>query len=438
MLLSFRAANHRSLRDEQQLNLAWAFKADLPEAVDWPAVPVAAIFGANASGKSNLIDALNYLRAMALESDRETEPGYGIERSPFALDPDMAAEDSWFVVDAVLEGVRFTYGFALNDFRVTDEWLYRYPSKQRQIVFERKAGKYRFGTTVHSERELRRVTEITPDSVLFITSAARYEQQDVLPVYSWLRDIEISNRSQSLYTRSDRMAAWLTREENRQRALKLLKFADFGINDVIARELPGDEVSSTTSPIYYATRTSRSADGLRIRSRVRIELLFEMSGSKGHVPLALEQQSDGTRAFLTMLPGVLKCLETGSVMVIDELESNLHPNLARHVVKLFQDPESNPRGAQLVFTTHNTSLLGSNFEILKRDQIWFVEKGEQDGATILFPLSDFKPRNKENTERRYLGGGYGAVPFIDEDLAITALQHGTDSRPDEADGGRRE
>lgn len=348
----------------------------------------------------------------------------------------MAAEDSWFVVDAIIDDVRFTYGLALNDDGVTEEWLYRYPSKQRQIVFERKNGEYRFGTTIQSE--LRRITEITPDQVLFMTTAARYEQADVLPVYSWLRDMEISGSLREVSLSPARTATWLFREENRLKALKLLKFADFGIRDVIVRELDTDGTTLELSPGYRIIRQFRTPDGQRKLARIRVELLFEMSGTKGSTHLTLEQQSAGTTTFLTMLPGVLKCLETGSVMVVDELESNLHPNLAQHIVGLFQDPESNPHGAQLVFTTHNTSLLGSNFEILKRDQIWFVEKGEQDGATILFPLSDFKPRNKENTERRYLGGGYGAVPFIDDDLAIAALRHRTDSDPDEAGGGQGE
>jgi len=156
-----------------------------------------------------------------------------------------------------------------------------------------------------------------------------------------------------------------------------------------------------------------------------------MSGPKQNARLTFEQQSAGTKTFLTLLPEVLQSLKSGSVMVVDELESNLHPNLARHIVGLFQDPRMNPHAAQLIFTTHNTSLLGSNNEILKRDQIWFVEKGDQDGATNLFPLSDFKPRKQENTERRYLGGGYGAVPFIDDALAAEVLQPGPDT--DDAD-----
>jgi hypothetical protein len=146
-----------------------------------------------------------------------------------------------------------------------------------------------------------------------------------------------------------------------------------------------------------------------------------MRGASAGTTLSLAQQSTGTRVFLSHLPLVLDCLKSGLPMVVDELESSLHPNLARQIVALFQDVRTNPHGAQLIFTTHDTSLLGSNNEWLKRDQVWFVEKKHECGASVLFPLSDFKPRANENTERRYLGGGYGAVPFVDADLAVEAL-----------------
>lgn len=433
MLLSFRVANHRSLRDEQQLNLAPVFDADRPEGTDWPAVPIAAIFGANASGKTNLVDAMLYLRQMALESDREAEPGYGVTRFPFALDPDISALESWFVIDAALEGVRYTYGFGINDNGISEEWLHRYPIGRKQIVFERKNGEYRFGTTVNDE--LHRIESITPSSVLFLTSSARFGQIDVLPMYSWLRQMGTITNTREYYQDATQTTQWLLAEDNRRKALKLLEFADFGIVDVTAREVRSYEDLLTEPRVAPLIRPARKDDWRRL-NRTRLELLFEMRGSKSNVRLTLDQQSAGTRTFLGLLPDVLRCLDTGSLIVVDELESNLHPNLAKHIVDLFQDPRTNPHAAQLVFTTHNTSLLGSNNEILKRDQIWFVEKGGQDGATALYPLSDFKPRNKENTERRYLGGGYGGVPFIDETVAIDALS--SEGYADEPEGSSRE
>lgn len=390
MLLSVRAVNHKSLRDEQQLNLVPAYEADRPTGTDWPAVPVVAIFGANASGKSNLIDAISYIWEMATQSDRSAEPGRGVNRSPFMLDPEAAKAPSWYDIDAVIAGVRYTYGFAVDDDRVVEEWLHRYPRGRKQIVFERTQDEFRFGTTVAAD--LQRATAITPSNVLFLSTAARAGQNDVQAVYRWLRSIAAPGTGLWFIRRYAPLAEWLSDDVRRRRALALLSFADLGIAD------------------------------LSVEDVARQRVWFEMKGARPGVRLSLDQQSSGTRTFLEHLPEVLDCLAQGSIMIVDELESNLHPNLAAHIVRLFQRTETNPHGAQLIFTTHNTSLLGSNNETLKRDQIWFVEKNHETGASKLYPLTDFKPRDKENTERRYLGGSYGAVPFIDDDVADAAIQ----------------
>ena len=138
MLLSFRFANHRSFRDEQQLNLLPVYDADPPdEGAELEAVPVAGIFGANASGKSNVISALSYMSRMVGESDRESEPGLGPRRQPFRLDPEISAQPSSYAVDLMLEGVRHTYGFRLDSKQVLEEWLYSYPLRRKRVIFER-------------------------------------------------------------------------------------------------------------------------------------------------------------------------------------------------------------------------------------------------------------------------------------------------------------
>jgi AAA15 family ATPase/GTPase len=428
MLLSFRVVNHRSLRDEQQLNLAPAFDADRPPGTHWPAVPVAAVLGANASGKSNLIDALSFMRQMVLRSDREGEPGQGIARSPFLLDPNYSAADSWYDIDVVISGVRYSYGFGLNDERVVEEWLHRYPKNHKQIVFERKGNEYRFGTTI--DANLKRMVDITPDRVLFISSAARFEQADVLALYKGLAEIRMSSDPVAVLFPSKEANQLFSDEQYHEQARDLLQFADLGIEDILLENVDFAEWPKFEQNMWQMTqdfqrllREQESSDkpSRRASPPTRQELRFKMRGAREGATLSLDQQSAGTRTFLTHLPTVLTCLRQGHVMVVDELESNLHPNLARHIVGLFQDVRTNPLAAQLIITTHNTSLLGSNNEYLKRDQIWFIEKNHETGASNLYPLTDFKPRNKENTERRYLGGGYGAVPFIDPELAIEAL-----------------
>lgn len=392
MLLSFRAVNHRSLRDEQHLNLAPVYDADRPAGTSWPAVPVAAIYGANASGKSNLIDAFAYMREMVLHSDRTAEPGMGVPRSPFRLDPEVARSPSSFDVDVVIDGTHYSYGFSVDDKGVVEEWLYRYPRKRRQIVFAREGGTYRYGTTTGSD--LREAEGITAGNALFLSVAARAGKSEVLPVYQWLRGLRLPSREMPQWW-IDALGPYLVRvaedDAHRRAMLALLRAADLGIEDF----------------------------GLSDAHSHR--LWFRMHGASDGSTLALRDQSAGTLLFVERMREVLGVLGAGLIMIVDELETNLHPNLAGQIVRMFQDPDVNPRRAQLIFSTHDTSLLGSNAETLKRDQVWFVEKDHGSGASRLFPLTDFKPRDTENTERRYRSGSYHAVPFVDGEAMFAAV-----------------
>jgi hypothetical protein len=423
MLLSFRAVNHRSLRDEQHLNLAPVYDADRPPGTSWPAVPVAAVYGANASGKSNLIDALDYMRAMVLASDREAEPGLGVRRNPFLLDPDVAATPSSFDIDVLIDGTHYSYGFSVDDGGVAEEWLYRYPNKRRQVVFSREGRSYRYGTK--TDPDLREAEGITAENVLFTSVAARAGKSEVQPLYRWMRSIMVpSNHLPGWQFRRPPLGVslvGLAREEPRRRdVLDFLRAADTGIEDFGIEYVEYDGWSEAQKSRYR--RRQREIDPEESSTPPpRRRIWFHMRGAKPGCTLELADQSDGTRLFLQRMLEVLDVLAAGSLMAVDELEANLHPHLAGQIVRLFQDPVVNPLGAQLIFTTHDTSLLGSNAETLKRDQVWFVEKDFASGASRLFPLTDFRPRDTENTERRYRGGSYRAVPFVDEEATREAV-----------------
>lgn len=131
--------------------------------------------------------------------------------------------------------------------------------------------------------------------------------------------------------------------------------------------------------------------------------------------MPLEEESKGTLTLFNLAPAVLSVLWTGGILVVDELEASLHPLLGLHIVRQFNDPARNPRNAQLLFTTHDTNLLGTTLgePALRRDQIWLTEK-DKEGASRIYPLTDYKPRKEENLERGYLQGRYGAIPFLGE------------------------
>ncbi|MFI6404853.1 ATP/GTP-binding protein [Streptomyces sp. NPDC050548] len=404
-------ANHRSLREEQQLLLAPVYDADRPEGTERPAVPVVAVFGANAAGKSNVVDALRYMARMVRSSHREAEPGEKIERFPFVLDEEAVHEPSWYVVDLLLGGTRYAYGFSVEDERVLDEWLYSYPHGRKRVVFQRNDQDFTFGDT-SPRKELDLVRKITAPNVLFLTIAARSQQEAVLPVYEWfLRALAFESgdfRTRRLILR--RIGRMLEHSEQVPAIVGLLRAADLGIVGVGAEWEEG------------------TGESPRQRDFAIPRVWVEQQARRGTVRLSYDDQSAGTKALLAYSGPVLNALRDGGLLVVDEIDSSLHPRLTAHLIRLFQHPATNPRGAQLLLTTHDVSLLGRSGgeDILKRDQVWFVEKDEY-GETALFPLSDFKPRLEESRERRYLGGSYGAVPVLSEELfaAAVALREGT-------------
>ena len=385
MLRSFRLTNHRSFAAEQELSLLPVYDREQL------ALPVAAIYGANASGKSNLLDGLAFMRDAVLDSFQRWDAEGGVPRTPFRLDPALRTQPSGYVVDVVVDEIRYTYGFTVADDKVLEEWLYSYPEKKKRVLFERLDGRIRFGSTVGSERaKLDLLYELTRPNALFLSVAAQSETDPVMLVYQWFRHALVLRKSLNI----GRFPG--TDPERKRMVVDLLTVADVGIRDIQFME--GGE---HTAP----------------------RLMFEHQGADEWFDFT--DESAGTQSWVSLLPYAIDALETGKIMVIDEIDASLHPLLTARLIGLFREPETNPHGAQLIFTTRDASLLGTALgeEVLARDQIWFVEK-DRGGASRLYPLSDFKPREGENRERRYLGGSYGAVPVVSATGFADAVREG--------------
>jgi hypothetical protein len=384
MLRSFRVANHRSIRDEQELLLLPAYHEGEP------AVPVAAVYGANASGKSNLLDALAFMAVAVRDSFGRWSPDGGVPRKAFKLVPETLFEPSAYVVELMLGTVRYTYGFVVDNERVREEWLYSYPAKRKRVLFERSGDDVKIGTTV-AEPQLKGdvLSGLLRPNALFLSLAAQSRVDVVAPIYRYFSEmITFTPRgfSGDLHDVIDFLVA---APENHRRMVELIGVADVGVSDIAVFE-DRDPADARSGRIFF-----RHFDG---------HFLFDF-----------DEESAGTRSWIRLLPVVLDALDGGRTLVVDEIDASLHPALTAQLVRLFQESDTNPHRAQLIFTTHDTSLLGTMLgdEVLKRDQVWFVEKDGQ-GVSKLYPLSDFHPRKGENTERRYLGGSYGAVPVLSE------------------------
>lgn len=427
MLRSFRVANHRSIRDEQDLVLLPAYQGA------GEVVPVTAIFGANAAGKSTVLDALGFLQRIVRDSYRRWEPGSGIPRSPFRLDPACSHGPSTYVVDLVLDSVRYVYGISLDDEVVRDEWLYRYPHGRKQVVFEREGEELKLGSTVADHRGRQRfLNEVTRANASALGAGAMIDLGEVAPVYEWFRrQLQVQLHPATSASAVARAVTMLGDEgTDKAQLVQLLRAADLGITDLHLNQVPSKDEAGLW--IYLDPATGNASGDRRQAWRlgtdsargegtpVRQELRF-VHGRSG-VALTAGEQSAGTLAWLGLLTSALDVLGTGGLLCVDEIDASLHTRLTARLVGMFKDEETNPKSAQLIFTTHDASLLGTSLggEVLARDEVWFVEK-DSDGATRLFPLTDFKPRQQENTERRYLGGSYGAVPIVSDDDLRQAL-----------------
>lgn len=423
MLRSFRMGNHRSFRDEHELLLMPAY------AKDRQVVPVAGVYGANASGKSNLLDGLKFMADAVRDSFGKWPAEGGVPRQPFRLDPAARELPSVFVVELVDEGVRYVYGFEVDDERVLSEWLHSFPEKRKRIIFERDRDEVKFGSTVAELRStLEVLEELLRPNALFLGLAAQTNLRPLLPVYHWFTTKVAFRLAAPVVDELEIIELMLSDEHMRARLAAMMRVADFGIESIsFALDMTVERVQET---LGQQVEKASAADFLRFVRMLHPSerrILLTHGGSRSRFELA--DESAGTRSWLALLPSVLRLLDGGGVLVIDEIDASLHPRLTAQLVALFRDERVNVSDAQLIFTTHDPSLLSPALgaDVLRRDEVWFVEK-RAGGASELYPLSDFHPRKEgENLARRYLGGSYGAVPNLLEDDFVEAFTgHGGD------------
>lgn len=422
VLLAFRAENVRSFRDRFELNLLATPLAEdnVPRDVRWReggqplrVLPAACVFGANASGKSNVLRAMEDMRRHVLHSFRSADPAGRIPRRPFLLDSSASQGPSTFEIDLVLHGVRHEYGFRLDDDRVLDEWAYRYPRGRAALIFKREGDSVELGTSDRGKG--RAVLELLRSNALFLSTAAAANHPALLPLYEWFgRNLRLAEAA----SRGHRWAfttELLQNPETREQVLALLRAADLGVVGARPRPLDPQMLERLRRAVRILSGQEDEPEGSEADFPAIVELGVILSHRSGQDEVEFDtiDESVGTLVWLGLIGPVVDALAQGSVLLADELESSLHPALVIHLARLFQDPETNPRRAQLIFNSHEATLLGDSVggRVLGRDQVWFTEK-LSDGSTRLYPLSDLEPRKEEAIGRRYLAGRYGATPIV--------------------------
>ncbi|MBK8888903.1 MAG: AAA family ATPase [Dechloromonas sp.] len=420
MLVEFRVENFRSLRDEQVLSLVASkdktFEDTHTLETGLKAAPrlvrSAAIYGANASGKSNLIKALQYMRGVVMESATVIQPGQTYAVQPFRLDAESANQPTEFEVTFILDGIRYQYGFAMTTQRIVSEHLLVYKAFKPQRWFDRhfdeSTGKdvYDFGPGLKGPKNL--WEGATRPNALFLSMAVQLNSEALRPVFGWfVGGLVILNEQAPLGPQVS--IQMLKQAEGRKQICDFLSAADISIADieVVTRKVPGQ-----------AVHFDLAAGKTEVRSEEMEEhqLRFSHVTEQGRALFDLMDESNGTRNLLFLAGPVMDILRKGLTLVIDELDTSLHTLLVRELVRLFHCPDVNTGGAQLIFTTHDSSLLDAQ-NLFRRDQVWFVEK-DRDQVSALVSLSEFSPRKNEALERGYLMGRYGAVPFLEHALGL--------------------
>lgn len=420
MLLRFEVSNHRSIDESVELSMV-AVDNDRPaargiELINEKVLTVAGIYGPNASGKSNVLDAMAWLSQAVSQSLRSWDEF--VPRDPFRFNGGPARATA-FAIEMMVRGVRYSYLLELDGEQVRYEALFSFPERRPRRLFERE------GTELYIRRglgSLSGVRELLTPTTLALSASIRYDSEfqefgrrlgsigllgrprfrsgggspvpaaRVIPVRS-TRDLIL----ESLAGHDDGGEPAGPHPDSAASILGLLRYADLGIEDFEVLEEPEGNFFGASGP--------------------SIRLVHRVAGETCSFHMA--DESEGTQTWYLLIGPVLSALRSGQILLFDEIDASLHPRLSAKLLELFQDPETNPNGAQLIFTSHDTSLLNS----LNRDEVWLTEK-QQDASTALVALAEFggdKVRRSLNLEKAYLQGRFGAVPELDQVLLRRAL-----------------
>jgi len=426
MLVEFRTRNFRCFRDDQVLSLVANSDTTLDEnctrIANLRLLKAVGIYGANASGKSNLIKAIDVMRKLVLDS-ANFKPGRKLPRKAFLLNGKSQKKPSFFEATFFHNGIRFQYGFTITSTRIQDEWLTAYPKGIGQAwyvrAFNQKTGDYDWKYSSFLKGERAKLAKKTRENALFLSVGAQWNNEQLTAVYEWFRDkLRVAPPKEEFRPVTAEMLFDMRKEKDDwvklyDYVMEVLRKADLGIRAVDVKERRVNREMIKFPEFLPSEIQEKLLERLERERFLKVEMVHRNVDTDVHVHFPLEEESDGTQRFFQLLGPWLETVRGGYTVFVDELEVSLHPLLTRELVKFIQDPENNKTGAQLVFTTHDTTLLDP--ALFRRDQIWFTEK-DMSGGAILYSMSDYKERRArkgEAMQKGYLSGRYGAIPILE-------------------------
>lgn len=405
MLIQFNFGNFKSYKDEVSLDMAATSIKEHPYNVlvnsrNEQFIKVAAIYGANASGKTGIIDAFYLMKYIVMYSFRRENESKGIPVKRFAFDKLSKVGKSEFEVFFSYNNREYQYGFKVDNKKVYEEWLYKrdFRGKNRySTLFERN------GEKIHCEKSLGgadKFINLVEESTLFLSLISHAKIKEAKNVYDWFLSTEVMDFGNALvegYLSRMLPAKELKDEKYLISFQKFLKAIDIGI-DGIRIEESKETVNEDGEPSYKVYSKHKLLD------------------STDYAELPFQEESGGYQKMFALYSYLVDCLKRGSTLLVDELDAKLHPLLLRYVINMFHNPDINKNNAQLIYTTHDVYTLTK--ETFRRDQIWFTEKDER-GVSSLYSLAEYKLENKKvrndaTYNKDYLSGRYGAVPLLRE------------------------
>ncbi|WP_335019644.1 AAA family ATPase [Nostoc sp.] len=417
MLIEFSIGNYRSFKEQVTFSMVAADLVAKDKKLDdnnvfeidndLKLLKSAAIYGANASGKSNLATALKFMRWFIINSSKETQSTEKIGVERFKLSTETEAQPSFFEIVFLMNGKKYRYGFETTRDKVVSEWLFYVPKSKETKLFERKLDKFIVSKTYKADG----IQEKTRHNALFLSVSAQFNVQIAEKILDWL-----TNKVALISTLNDRgyrgyTVSCLMNNENKDEILQLLKKLDLGFSDLKVKqsEITADSLPKEL-PDELKNLILKNGEG-KLSSVQTTHQKFDGKGNLVSTEVfdLDEQESEGTKKVFSLAGPLVDTLKNGQVLIIDEFDARIHPLISRAIVELFNSNETNPNNAQLIFMTHDTNLL--NNKLFRRDQIWFTEKNRY-GATDLYSLAEYNINNDASFESDYIQGRYGAIPYI--------------------------
>ncbi|EHR1132700.1 TPA: ATP/GTP-binding protein [Vibrio parahaemolyticus] len=427
MILRFGCENYRSIGSYQEILMTATNSKVEPQhnvfssdSVRADVLPITAIYGANGSGKTNIIAALrSFIQHTVFNNKRNFED---VNVPVFKLDSDYKEKETSFDIDFILNGKHFHYGYAIKGKKVISEWLYSFSyvnRKSRTVLFHRdieEDSEYYFNKKAFKGNNTS-ISNIVNESNLFLTIAAHSKHEVCKEIYNYFKN---SYKFRFHASKSEENIAKQIKEHGFEKEIsKFLSAIDVGAAKLRVEESEMDSdtytMRSTLTEALVGAMPQENDDVAQIiRSQFVIDvehkiIITRYDNHGNEVEFRFQDESLGTRSLISLLVSVFQVLKDGGVFVVDELESSLHTLLSLKVVELFNSKKINANGAQLIFTTHETQLL--NFEGFRKDEIWLTEKC-LNGRTNISPLSDYSIPRKSNVRNGYLEGRFGAIPFL--------------------------